>query len=123
MPQDDKRDRAKVAEIHRQPHSHLPPDPALRMKALESLAVERGFVARETLDAWVEAYSERIGPKRGARVLARAWADPGYHSRLLESATDAIRDFGFEGNATGHLRSVENSASLHNLVVCTLCSC
>ncbi len=123
MSQDDKRDRAKVAEIHRKLHSHLPPDPALRVKALESLAIERGFVARETLDAWVEAYSERIGPKRGARVVARAWIDPAYRARLLQNATEAIADFGFEGNATGHLKAVENSADLHNLVVCTLCSC
>ncbi|MEQ8653809.1 MAG: nitrile hydratase subunit alpha [Kiloniellales bacterium] len=123
MTQNEKRDRAKVAEIHRQLHNHLPPDPALRVKALESLAVERGFVARESLDAWVEAYAERIGPKRGARVVARAWVDPDFHARLLDNASEAIADFGFEGNATGHLKAVENAADLHNLVVCTLCSC
>ncbi len=112
-----------AAHLHRHLHSHLPSDPALRVKALESLVVERGLVAPETLDAWVEAYAEHIGPKRGAQVVARAWTDPGFRARLLENATDAIVEFGFEGNATGHLKAVENSDTQHNLVVCTLCSC
>ena len=69
-------DSSKIAEIHRQLHSHLPPEPALRVKALESLLIEKGIVDRRTLDAWVEAYSEEIGPKRGARVVAKAWREP-----------------------------------------------
>ncbi|MGR3640943.1 nitrile hydratase subunit alpha, partial [Alterinioella nitratireducens] len=93
------------------------------VKALESLAVERGLVAPETIDAWVEAYSEHIGPMRGAQVIARAWTDPDFKSRLMENATEAIKDFGFEGNATGHLHAVENTDTQHNMVVCTLCSC
>lgn len=116
-------DSKKAAEIQRHLHSHLPPDPALRVKALESLAVERGLIAPETIDAWVEAYSEHIGPMRGARVIARAWSDPGFKARLLDNATAAITEFGFEGNATGHLHAVENTATQHNMVVCTLCSC
>jgi len=116
-------DSDKAAELHRHLHSHLPSDPALRVKALESLAVERGLVAPETIDAWVEAYSEHIGPMRGAQVIARAWTDPDFKSRLMENATEAIRDFGFEGNATGHLHAVENTDTQHNMVVCTLCSC
>lgn len=116
-------DSDKAAELHRHLHSHLPSDPALRVKALESLAVERGLVAPETIDAWVEAYSEHIGPMRGAQVIARAWTDPDFKSRLMENATEAIRDFGFEGNATGHLHAVENTDAQHNMVVCTLCSC
>ncbi|MAN13347.1 MAG: nitrile hydratase subunit alpha [Dinoroseobacter sp.] len=116
-------DSDKAAELHRHLHGHLPSDPALRVKALESLAVERGLVAPETIDAWVEAYSEHIGPMRGAQVIARAWTDPDFKSRLMENATEAIKDFGFEGNATGHLHAVENTDTQHNMVVCTLCSC
>ena len=112
-----------AAHLHRHLHSHLPPDPALRVKALESLVVERGLVAPETLDAWVEVYAEHIGPKRGAQVIARAWTDPGFRARLLDNATDAIAEFDFDGNATGHLKAVENTDTQHNLVVCTLCSC
>ena len=113
----------KAAEIHRHIHSDVPSDPALRVKALESLLVERGMVAPETLDAWVEAYSEHIGPKRGAQVVARAWCHAGFRKRLLADATTAIEEFGFEGAATGHLKAVENTDETHNLVVCTLCSC
>ena len=113
----------KAAEIHRHIHSDVPSDPALRVKALESLLVERGMVAPETLDAWVEAYSEHIGPKRGAQVVAQAWCDEGFRKRLLADATTAIEAFGFEGAATGHLKAVENTDETHNLVVCTLCSC
>ncbi len=113
----------KAAKIHRHIHSNIPSDPALRVKTLESLLVERGIVASATIDTWIEAYSEQIGPKRGARVVARAWTDPGFRGRLLENAAEAIKEFGFEGNATGHLKAVENTPALHNLVVCTLCSC
>ena len=116
-------DSEKAAKIHRHIHSNMPSDPALRVKTLESLLVERGIVASATIDIWIEAYSEQIGPKRGARVVARAWTDPGFRGRLLENAAEAIKEFGFEGNATGHLKAVENTPALHNLVVCTLCSC
>ncbi len=116
-------DSEKAAQIHQHLHSHVPSDPALRVKALESLAIEKGLVAEQTIDAWVEAYSEHIGPMRGAKVVARAWDDPEFHARLLDNAAEAIKDFGFEGNATGHLKAVENTGEHHNLVVCTLCSC
>lgn len=116
-------DPKRVAAIHRELHSHLPPEPALRVKALESLLVDKGLLDSRTVDAWVEAYSEQIGPKRGAKVVARAWVDPDYKVRLLANGTDAIRDFGFEGHATSHLKVVENTEAVHNLVVCTLCSC
>lgn len=116
-------DSASAAKVHKHLHSHLPSDSALRVKALESLLVERGMIATETIDAWVEAYSEEIGPKRGAQVVARAWRDANFRERLLANAGDAITEFGFEGNATGHLKAVENTASVHNVVVCTLCSC
>jgi nitrile hydratase len=113
----------RAAAIHRDLHSHVPSDPVLRVKALESLAVERGLVTSERIDAWVEAYSEHIGPKRGAQVVARSWLDPGFRARLLEDAASAIREFGFEGDATGDLKALENTPEDHHLVVCTLCSC
>lgn len=116
-------DPEKAAKIHREVHSHVPSDPALRVKALESLAVERGLVTSERIDAWVEAYSEHIGPKRGAKVVARSWVDPEFRARLLADAASAIREFGFEGDATGDLKAVENTPDQHHLVVCTLCSC
>jgi len=116
-------DTKKASEIHRELHSHLPSEPALRVKALESLMVEKGLTTSETINSWVEAYSEEIGPKRGAQVIARSWIDPAFKSRLLTDASEAIKEFGFEGNATGHLKAVENTDDVHNLVVCTLCSC
>jgi len=116
-------DEKKIGEIHRHLHSHMPSDPALRVKALESLAVEKGLVAQETLDNWVEMFSEEIGPKRGAQVVARSWTDPAFRERLMGDAGQAIKEFGFEGHATEHLKAVENTPETHNLVVCTLCSC
>ena len=116
-------DTEKASEIHRELHSHLPSEPALRVKALESLMVEKGLTTSETINAWVEAYSEEIGPKRGAQVVARSWIDPEFKARLLSDASEAIKEFGFEGNATGHLKAAENTVDVHNLVVCTLCSC
>ncbi|WP_265519100.1 nitrile hydratase subunit alpha [Nitratireductor luteus] len=116
-------DGEKAAALHRELHTHLPSDPAMRVKTLESLAIERGLVAPESIDAWIEAYSEHIGPKRGAKVVAHAWTDPNFRKRLLDNAADAIKDFDFQGSATGHLKAVENTDNQHNLVVCTLCSC
>lgn len=116
-------DAKKIGALHRHLHAHMPSDPALRVKALESLAVEMGLVARETLDAWVEMYAEKVGPKRGAEVIARSWTDPGFRSRLMADAGQAIKEFGFEGHATEHLKAVENTPDIHNLVTCTLCSC
>jgi len=112
-----------VSNIHRHLHSHLPSESALRVKALESLLVEKGLVESATIDAWVEAYSEEVGPKRGAHVVAKAWTDPGFKSRLMQDAVSAIDELGYLGKATAHLKVVENTATIHNLVVCTLCSC
>ena len=116
-------DSNAVSKIHQHLHSHLPSEPALRVKALESLLVDKGLVDSATIDAWVEAYSEEVGPKRGAHVVARAWTDPEFKSRLMQDAVSAIDDLGYLGNATAHLKVVENTATIHNLVVCTLCSC
>ncbi len=116
-------DAKKVAEIHEHLHSHLPSESALRVKALETLLVDKGLVNPQTIDAWIEAYTEQIGPKRGARVVAKAWSDPDYRQRLLDDAPAAIDELGYLGKATAHLKVVENSDTVHNLVVCTLCSC
>ena len=116
-------DSKTVAKIHRELHSHLPSEPALRVKALESVLTQKGLLDSGTVDAWVEAYAEDIGPKRGAQVVARAWVDADFKARLLADDTAGISEFRFEGNATAHLKVVENTDTAHNLVVCTLCSC
>ena len=116
-------DAEKVAEIHQHLHSHLPSESALRVKALETLLVDKGLVNPQTIDAWIEAYTDQIGPKRGASVVAKAWTDSEYKKRLLQDAPAAIDELGFVGKATGHLKVVENTDQVHNLVVCTLCSC
>ena len=116
-------DPNKITEIHRHLHSHLPSEPALRVKAIESLLVEKGLVDPKAVDAWIEAYTEDIGPKRGAQVVARAWLDPEFKALLMSDAAAAVTELGVQGQATGHLQAVENTADTHNLVVCTLCSC
>ncbi len=116
-------DPKKITDIHRHLHSHLPPEPALRVKAIESLLVEKGLVDPEAVDAWIEAYTEEIGPKRGAQVVARAWLDADFKALLLSDAAAAVTELGVQGQATGHLQAVENTDGVHNLVVCTLCSC
>lgn len=116
-------DSDEAAEIHQHLHAHLPSDPALRVKALESLVVERGLVTTEDLDAWVELYATQVGPQRGAEMVARSWVDPDFRTRMLADAAAAARELGYHGHATGHLKAVENTGSSHNLVVCTLCSC
>ena len=120
MPEFDSR---KVARIHEHLHSHLPSDSALRVKALETLLVDKQLVDSRTIDAWIEAYTEEIGPKRGAKVVARAWTDPDFKRRLMADAPAAIDELGYLGSATAHLKVVENTNKIHNLVVCTLCSC
>lgn len=116
-------DSKKIADIHRHLHSHLPSEPALRVKAIESLLVEKGLIDPAAVDAWIEAYTEEIGPKRGAKIVARAWIDPAYRARLLDDGGKATDELGLTGQATGHLKVVENNDTRHNLVVCTLCSC
>lgn len=96
---------------------------ALRVKALESLLVDKGVVDPAVLDAIVNTYEQRIGPRNGARVVARAWIDPAYKQRLFADATAAIAELGFSGSQGEHMVAVENTPICHNLVVCTLCSC
>jgi nitrile hydratase subunit alpha len=104
-------------------HQALPSDPALRVKSLESLLVEKGIVDPAALDAVVDAYAHKIGPRNGARVVARAWSDASYKHRLLTDGNAAIAEFGYGGAQGEHMVVVENTPKLHNLVVCTLCSC
>jgi nitrile hydratase len=110
-------------DAHDQDHQVVPSDPALRTKALESLLVEKGLVDPAALDALVDTYENKIGPRNGARVVARAWVDPAYKKRLLEDGGAAVAELGYLGAQGEHLLVVENNAKVHNLVVCTLCSC
>ncbi len=116
-------DPKEITKIHQHLHSHLPSDPALRVKALETILVAKGMVKSENIDKWVEVYADDIGPKRGALVVARAWTDSAFKARLLEDGSKAVDEMGFAGPASGHLKAVENTLDSHNVVVCTLCSC
>ena len=107
----------------RHEHQAVPSDPALRVKALESLLVEKGIVDPAALDALIDTYQHKVGPRNGARVVARAWVDPSYKQRLLHDATSAIAELGYGGRQGEHMVVVENTPAIHNLVVCTLCSC
>jgi nitrile hydratase len=113
------------AHDHDHDHSHqaVPSDPALRVKALESLLVEKKLVDRAALDALIDTYEHKVGPRNGARVVARAWVNPAYKQRLLTDADAAIAELGYGGLQGEHMVVVENTPRVHNMVVCTLCSC
>lgn len=104
-------------------HHAQPSDTALRVKALESLLVEKGVIDADTLDELIDYYENKVGPHNGAQVVARAWVDPDYKQRLLSDATAAIAELGFSGVQGEDMVVVENTPAVHNLVVCTLCSC
>ena len=104
-------------------HSHLPSDPALRVKALESLLVEKGLLDSATVDRWIEVFRDEVGPKNGARIVARAWTDPVFKQQLMSNATEAIAEMGCPKLEANNLVVVENTPRRHNVVVCTLCSC
>ena len=108
---------------HDHPHALLPPDPALRVKALETLLTRKGLIDPAALDEIIDTYQNRIGPQNGARVVARAWRDPAFRAVLLEDATAVVADLGFFGRQGEHVVVVENTPEVHNMVVCTLCSC
>ena len=109
---------------HDHSDDHAPPsDLALRVKALESLLVDKGVVDPAALELIIETYEHQVGPRNGARVVARAWSDAGFRQRLLTDATAAIAELGYGGRQGEHMVAVENTAQVHNLVVCTLCSC
>ncbi len=107
---------------HDHDHSHLS-SIELRVRALESILVEKGYVDPEAIDAIAETYETKVGPRNGARVVAKAWSDPGFRDWLLKDATAAIASLGYTGRQGEHMVAVENTAEEHNMVVCTLCSC
>lgn len=108
---------------HDHPHSLLPSDPALRVKALETLLVRKGLVDPAAIEAILETYEKKVGPHLGARVVARAWADAAFRARLLADANQAMAELEISGRQGEHVVVVENTATTHNMVVCTLCSC
>ena len=108
---------------HDDAHSHLPSDPELRVKAIETLLLRKGLIDSETLDELIDTYENKIGPQNGAKVVAKAWVDESYKKRLLEDATAAIRELSYQGRQGENMVVVENTPDIHNVVVCTLCSC
>jgi nitrile hydratase subunit alpha len=108
---------------HDHDHTDPPSDLALRVMALESLLVEKGLVDPAAIDALIDTYETQVGPRNGAKVVARAWSDPAFKQWLLEDATAAIASMGYSSGPSEHMVVVENTSQVHNLVVCTLCSC
>jgi nitrile hydratase len=109
---------------HQHEHQTVPNDPTLRVKSMESLLVEKGLVDPAALDAVIDTYEHKVGPHNGARVIARAWVDPAYRKRLLADAARAIAEIsGLQPSQGEHIMAVENGPKVHNLIVCTLCSC
>lgn len=117
-------DADKIAQIHHELHSHLPPEPALRVKTLESLLVEKGLLSADAVDVWLDKYAEQVGPKDGAQVIARTWLDADFAERLRQDGMSGFVALGIVGEESGfELEAVFNTDEVHNLVVCTLCSC
>ena len=108
---------------HDHAHSHLPSDPELRVKAIQTLLLSKGLIDPNTLDELIDTYENNIGPQNGAKVVAKAWVDNDYKKRLLEDATSAIRELSYQGRQGENMVVVENTPEIHNVVVCTLCSC
>src|SRR5439155_18123694 len=114
-----------VEPVHPEHHEHGSElsETELRVRALETVLTQKGYVDPAALDRLIDTYETKVGPRNGARVVARAWANPEYRTWLLEDATAAIASMGFEGRQSEHIVAVENTPQLHNMVVCTLCSC
>ena len=108
---------------HHHDHSLLPEEPELRVKAIETLLLNKGIINSDTVDELIDTYENKIGPRNGAKVVAKAWVDPEYKKRLLENATKAIEELSYTGRQGEHMVVVENTPEVHNVVVCTLCSC
>ncbi|MDC1223673.1 nitrile hydratase subunit alpha [Ascidiaceihabitans sp.] len=108
---------------HDHPHTLLPPDPALRVKALETILTQKGLIDPAALDEIIETYETKIGPRNGAHVVAKAWTDPTFKAALLKDATAVVSEMGYYGRQGEHMIVVENTDEVHNIVVCTLCSC
>jgi nitrile hydratase subunit alpha len=114
-------DAADQSQDHQ--HQSAPSDISLRVKSLESLLVEKGLVDPAALDALVDTYENKVGPRNGAKIVARAWTNAAYKKRLLSDAAAAVAELGFSSTQGEHMLAVENTAKVHNMVVCTLCSC
>ena len=108
---------------HDHDHTDPPSDIALRVKALESLLITKGLVDASALEEIIDTYEHKVGPRNGAHLVAKAWVDPEFKKLLMEDATAAASSLGYSGRQGAHLQLVENTPELHNLVVCTLCSC
>ena len=108
---------------HHHNHSVLPEEPELRVKAIETLLIQKGLIDPDTLNELIDTYENKIGPKNGARVIAKAWVDNSYKERLLKNSTKAIEELSYTGRQGEHMVVVENTPETHNMVVCTLCSC
>lgn len=108
---------------HDHPHALLPSNPALRVKALETILTQKGLIDPAALDEIINTYETKIGPRNGARVVAKAWGDPVFKSALMADATAVVADLGYYGRQGEHMVAVENTDDVHNMVVCTLCSC
>ena len=108
---------------HHHDHSLLPEEPELRVKTIETLLLNKGIINSDTVNELIDTYENKIGPRNGAKVVAKAWVDPEYKKRLLENATKAIEELSYTGRQGEHMVVVENTPKLHNVVVCTLCSC
>ena len=108
---------------HHHNHSVLPEEPELRVKAIETLLIQKGLIDPDTLNELIDTYENKIGPKNGARVIAKAWGDDSYKERLLKNSTKAIEELSYTGRQGEHMVVVENTPETHNMVVCTLCSC
>ena len=117
-----------MSHDHRHHHDHdhagsALPEMDLRVRALESLLVEKGYIDPQALDVFIETYEHKVGPRNGARVVAKAWSDPAFRARLFDDATAAIASLGYSGRQGEHMVALENTEDVHNMVVCTLCSC
>ena len=108
---------------HHHDHSLFPEEPELRVKAIETLLLNKGIIKSDTVNELIDTYENKIGPRNGAKVVAKAWVDPEYKKRLLENATKAIEELSYTGRQGEHMVVVENTPEVHNVVVCTLCSC
>lgn len=108
---------------HHHDHNLLPEEPELRVKAIETLLLNKGIINSDTVNELIDTYENKIGPRNGAKVVAKAWVDPEYKKRLLENATKAIEELSYTGRQGEHMVVVENTPEVHNVVVCTLCSC
>lgn len=104
-------------------HTAPPSDPALRIMAIETLLIEKDLIDQTTIEALIDLCENKIGPRNGAKVVARAWVDPDYKRRLLANGTQAINELGFQGATGEHMIVLENMPAVHNVTVCTLCSC